>query len=69
MDMAREREMVPKFRPFDLSIDSRLARKCMKTVPVGNLFFLQRTERIDAICACIRFTRLAARQRTRGPSP
>jgi hypothetical protein len=33
MDMAREREMV-------LSIDSKLVRKCMKIVPVRNLFYL-----------------------------
>jgi|GEM_PF-4177573 len=39
--MAREREMV-------LSIDSKLVRKCMKIVPVRNLFYLQRTELTQA---------------------
>jgi hypothetical protein len=48
MDMARERGMVPRFGPSDLSIDSRLVRKCMKIVPVCDLFQLQRPEFVQA---------------------
>ena len=48
MDVAREREMVPGFRPSDLSVDSRLVRKCMKIVPIRNLFHLLRTELVQS---------------------
>ena len=41
MDMAGQRERLQRFGPSELSIDSRLVRKCMKIVSVFDLFQLQ----------------------------